>query len=111
MRKLLLLFACWLALMVNPVKVSAGDPDIVVVRIYENYNNVSLSITRGPGKSEYLEFANGSSEKRLAASGEGYFKALYKFYQEGYTLQSSFSNQISSGSSITTLVLVKPAKP
>jgi len=70
-----------------------------------------MSITRGPGKSEYLEFINGTTEKRLSASGEGYYKALFKLYQEGYSLQSTFTAQISESSSLTTLVLAKPAKP
>ncbi|MET4073429.1 hypothetical protein [Hymenobacter sp. UYCo722] len=110
MKKLFLLLACLLALLATPVKASAGDPDIVLVRVYENYTSVSMSITRGPGKSEYLEFINGISEKRLPASGEGYYKALFKLYQEGYSLQSTFTTQISTGSSLTTLVLVKSAK-
>ena len=61
MKKLLLLFVCVLALLANPVKAAAGDPEIVVVRIYENCNTVDMSIIRGPGKTEFLEFKNGSS--------------------------------------------------
>ena len=108
MKKLFLLFACLLALLANPVKAAAGDPEIVVIRIYEYASSVDMSITRGPDKTEYLEFKNGSSEKKLAASGQGYHKVLFKLYQEGYVLQSTFTSQLNAGSSLTTLVLIKP---
>lgn len=111
MKKLFLLCACVLALLASPAKAAAGDPEMVIVRVYENFSTVSLSVSRGPGKTEYLKFANGGSEKKLVASGESYYKVLLKLYQEGYVLQSTFTAQASAGSSFTTLVLVKPTKP
>ena len=111
MKNLFLLLACVLALLANPVIAAAADPEIVVVRIYENYNEVGMSIIRGAANAEYLEFKNGSSKKDLIQSGQGYHKVLFKLYQEGYVLQSTFTSQINTGSSLTTLVLAKPAKP
>jgi hypothetical protein len=111
MKKNFLLFACLLALRANPVKAAAGDPEIVVIRIHEFITSVDMSIIRGPGKTEYLEFKSGSSNKRLEESGQGYYKVLFQLYQEGYVLQSTFTSQVASDDSFTTLVLVKPIKP
>lgn len=110
MKKLFLFLVCVLALRANPVKAAAADPEIVVIRIYEYANTIDMSIVRGPGKSEYLEFNSGLSNKRLEESGQGYYNVLFKLYQEGYVLQSTFTSQVSAGSSYTTLVLAKPAK-
>ncbi|OGX83492.1 hypothetical protein [Hymenobacter coccineus] len=103
MKKLLLLSACLLALAARPAAAQTPSPEIVVVRIYEFPTKVHLVITRGEGKSEVMEFDSGASDKRLTASGEGYYKFINKLYQEGYALQSTFpGNQ-----GFTTLLLVK----
>ncbi|GAB3737452.1 hypothetical protein GCM10027594_18210 [Hymenobacter agri] len=111
MKNIFLFLTCVLALLVNPVNAAAADHELVVVRIYEDYSLVDMSIIRGVENAEYLEFKNGSSKKDLTQSGQGYHKVLSKLYQEGYVLQSTFTSQLNAGSSITTLVRAKPAKP
>lgn len=112
MKKLLLLGACLWALGLNSVMAQAAEPDMVVVRICEFYSSVEMAISHGAGKSEYLKFANGSSKKDLIASAEGYHKELLKLYQQGYTLQSTFTTTLGPGTvNNTTLVFVKAPKP
>lgn len=109
--KLFLLFVCLLALLTNPVKAAAGAPEIVVIRIFEKYKEVDMSIVRGPGKTEYLEFKSGATETKLGEAGQGYHNVLFRLYQEGYVLQSTSTSQVNSGSSFTTLILARAAKP
>ena len=111
MKKLFLLCVCLLALGVNSVRAQAAEPDIVVVRVCEYVGTVELAITRAPGKTEYQEFKNGTNQKSLVASSEGYYKALFKLYQEGYILQSTFTSAASASISNTTLLFVKAPKP
>lgn len=112
MKKLLLLGACLWALSVNPVLAQAADPDIVVVRVNEYIGSVDMVISHGPGKSEFLKFENGTNQKRLTSSAEEYYKVFSKLYQQGYTLQSTFTAALASAnSSNTTLLFVKAPKP
>lgn len=113
MKKPFLLLVCLLALLAipQPVLAAASEPDIVIIQIHESFSKVTMSIVRGPGRAEYLEFPNGSTNRKMAAAGEGYYTVLFKLYQEGYVLQSTFTNQLGSGVPYTTLVLAKPSKP
>ncbi|WP_162549932.1 hypothetical protein [Hymenobacter nivis] len=103
MKKLLFLSACLLALATRPAAAQTPSPDLVVVRMLDNGASVQLVVTRGEGKSEKIEFPSGRTNKRLVASGEGYYKVLSALYREGYVLQSTFSTQ----QGYTTLVLGK----
>ena len=94
-----------------PAKAQASNPDIVVVRVCEFVGTVELAITRAPNKTEYQEFKTGTNQKSLTASAEGYYNALLKLYQEGYSLQSTFTSAASPSVSNTTLLFVKPPKP
>lgn len=89
----------------------AAGSDIVVARICEFYGSVEMVISHGEGKSEYLEFDTGFNKKRLTAAAEGYHKELAKLYQQGYTLQSTFTSSVNAGVDITTLFFVKVPKP
>ena len=105
MKKLLLLCACLLAL-ASPLRVQADPPEIIVVRIYEG-GKTTIIITRGEGKSEKVEIENGQSDKKLVQASEGYYKIFERLYQEGYTLQSTFSSVYSPSIGFTTLLFVK----
>ncbi|MGI4883526.1 MAG: hypothetical protein ACRYFR_01035 [Janthinobacterium lividum] len=111
MKNLLLLSACLLALAARPAAAQAQAPDIVVVRVYETRGTVHFVITRGESKSEDAEFPkSGPYDRRMAIANEGYHKVFSKLYQEGYALQSNFTNVDGSASttdSFTTLLFVK----
>ncbi|MBO2010886.1 hypothetical protein [Hymenobacter negativus] len=111
MKKLFWLGACLLALSVHPVKAQATNPEIAVVRVYEYETWVELVIVRGPDQSEILKFDSGTTEKSLTKSGKGYYNALFKLYQEGYSLQSTFTATPTAAGSFTTLLFVKAPKP
>ena len=81
----------------------AGGPDIIVVRVREGDLTIHVVITRGEGKSEEIEFPNGSRDKRLIASSEGYYKTINKLYQEGYVLKSTFSSSNVNAENMTLL--------
>lgn len=89
MKNLLFLCACLWAL-ATPLRAVAGPPDIIVVRIYEG-NSITAFITRGAGKTEKVSFENGITDENMTLASEAYYKLLQRLYQEGYTLQSTFS--------------------
>jgi len=105
MKKLFFLCACLLALATQPCA-AAAPPEIVVVRIYEGSHTVII-ITRGEGKSEKIEVDNGITDKKLIQANEGYYKVLERLYQEGYTVQSTFSTLYDTNRGFTTLLFAK----
>jgi opacity protein-like surface antigen len=105
MKKLLLLWACLLAL-ASPLQAAAAPPDIIIMRIYES-RKTTIIITRGEGKSEKIEVENGFTDKKLIEANEGYYKVFERLYQEGYTVQSTFSTVYDATSSFTTVLFVK----
>lgn len=108
MRKLIVLGACLLALGVYPSVALAADPEVVVVRVYEQLGSPSrLVISRGAGKTEVLDFPNGYSEKNVVAAAELYHRIVTQLYQEGYVLQGTLKSGDISG----TMLFVKAAKP
>lgn len=105
MKKLLLLCACLLAL-ASPLRAAVSPPDIIIVRIYEG-RKTTIIITRGEGKSEKVEVENGFTDKKLTQASEGYYKVFERLYQEGYTVQSTFSTVYDATSGFTTVLFVK----
>lgn len=105
MKKLILFCACLLAL-AAPARAAVAPPEIIVVRIYEG-SHTTIIITRGEGKSEKIEIENGISDKRLIQANEGYYKVLERLYEEGYTVQSTFSTVYDTNRTFTTLLLAK----
>ena len=105
MKKLLFLCACLWALAMLP-SAAAAPPDIVVVRIYEGMHT-TIIITRGEGKSEKIEIENGVTDKRLTQANEGYYKVFERLYQEGYTVQSTFTTVYDTNRGFTTLLFAK----
>jgi opacity protein-like surface antigen len=105
MKKLLLLCACLLALSA-PLRAAVAPPEIIIVRIYEG-NSTTIIITRGEGKSEKIEIENGMSDKKLIQASEGYYKVIERLYQEGYTVQSTFSTVYDANSGFTTVLFAK----
>lgn len=106
MKKLLLTGACLWALATLP-SVAATPPDIAVVRIYEG-GHTTIVITRGEDKSEKIELDNGLTDKKLIQANEGYYKVFERLYQEGFTVQSTFTTMYSASVSFTTILLTKP---
>ncbi len=106
MKKLLLLGACLWAL-ATPPGVAATPTDMIVVRIYEG-THTTIVITRGEGKSEKIEIDNGITDKRLVQANEGYYQVFERLYQEGYTVQSTFTTAYAADRGFTTLLFVKP---
>ena len=109
--KTFLLSICLLLFSGQSLRAQAAPPEIVIVRIIEYSGTVDVVITRGPGKSEYLEFNSGPFKKQMITASEKYFDFLSKLYQEGYVLQSTFTSTSGSNSSTTTLVLAKTLRP
>jgi hypothetical protein len=107
MKKLLFLGVCLVALASQPVMAQTGGAQVAVVRITEFPATVYVSLTKTEGKSEQWKFDSGRMGKRLDDSGQGYHKLLTDLYQQGYHLQSTFSTEIESDISRTTMVLVK----
>ena len=105
MKKQLLLCACLLAL-AAPLRAAVAPPDIVVVRIYEGAHT-TIIITRGEGKSEKIEVENGIRDERLIQANEGYYKVFERLYQEGYTVQSTFTTVYDANRGFTTLLFAK----
>jgi hypothetical protein len=105
MKKLLLLCACLWAL-VLPLRAIATPPDIIVVRIYEG-SKTTIIITRDEGKSEKVEVENGFTDKKLTQASEGYYKVFERLYQEGYTVQSTFTTVYDASSGFTTVLFAK----
>lgn len=103
MKKLLFLGACLVALASQPVVAQTSGPEVVVVRVFDAGINVHLAINRGKGKTELVTFSSGANDKHLAEAAEGYQQALFKLYQEGYTLKSTFT----TSDRLSTLVFVK----
>ena len=109
--KTLLLSICLLLFSGQSLRAQAAPPEIIIARIIEYSSTVDVVITRGPGKSEYLEFNSGAFKKQLINASEKYYDFLNKLYQEGYVLQSTFTSLHDSNSSTTTLVLAKTPQP
>jgi hypothetical protein len=107
MKKLLLLCAC-LWVLAAPLQAAVAPPEIVVVRVYEGIGKVTIIITRGEGKSEKVEFDRGTSDKNLIQSSEGYYRVFQQLYQQGYTLQSTFSAPRDPDDGFITLLFTKP---
>jgi hypothetical protein len=107
MKKLFFLGACLVALSSQPVMAQTGGPEVAVVRITEFSATVYVSLTKAEGKSEQWKFDSGRMGKRLDDSGQGYHKLLIDLYQQGYRLQSTFSAEVESEVSRTTMVFVK----
>ncbi|RZK62664.1 MAG: hypothetical protein EOO59_01930 [Hymenobacter sp.] len=106
MKKFLFLSALLLAL-AGQARAQTAPAGIVVVRVYEGGSDVTAIITRGEGKSEKVTFANGVTDKNLTRASEGYYKLFERFYQEGYSLQSTFNSVYSANIGYTTLLFVK----
>jgi hypothetical protein len=100
MKKLLFLGACLVALASQPVMAQTAGPEVVVVQAYFPIGTGRVVISRGPGKTEELEFKNGF---RQTAAAESYQQVIAKLYQEGYSIKTSFS----STSGLSTLIFVK----
>jgi hypothetical protein len=101
MKKLLFLGAFLVALASQPVMAQTAGPDVVVVQAYFPVGTGRVVISRGPGKTEELEFKNGF---RQSAAAESYQQVIAKLYQEGYSIKASFG----SGTTIlSTLIFVK----
>ena len=111
MIKLLCLSICLFLLSAPGLRAQTIPPEIVIVRIIEYSGSVDVVITRGPGKSEYLEFNSGPFKKKMTTASEQYYDFLYKLYQEGFVLQSTFTPNTDANSSTTTLVLSKTPRP
>lgn len=83
-----------------------GGPGVLIVRVTEGVWRVNVSITRPDGKSKQLDFENDATGERLNKSGQGYQKAFAGLYQQGYSLQSTFSATARQNDDRTTLVFV-----
>lgn len=108
MKKYLFGCACLVALMGSPVEARVADPEVVIVRIYENASTVQLVLTGPNGRSETVEFINGIGSKKLAATGQGYHAVVTKLYSEGYGLTSTFTGTYpTTNGTMTTLIFTK----
>ena len=109
--KTFLLSIFLLFLSAQSLRAQAAPPEIIIVRIIEYTGSVDVVITRGPGKSEYLEFNSGPFKKQMITASEKYYDLLSKLYQEGFVLQSTFTASTDANSTTTTLVLTKMPRP
>jgi hypothetical protein len=103
MKKLLLLSACLLALSSAPVKAQTAGPQVIVVQVYFTALNTGhLTITRGEGQIENIEFK--STHSRQTNEAETYQRVFNKLYQEGYLLKSTFGP---GAGTLSTLIFAK----
>jgi hypothetical protein len=76
---------------------------VIVVQVYyTGLGNGHLTITRGEGKTEAIEFKQ--TNVKQANEAETCQRVFEKLYQEGYSLKSTFSPGTSS---ISTLIFAK----
>ena len=106
MKNLLLSCALLLALVLPFRSLAVGPPEVVIVRIYEG-GTITAIISRGPGKSEKVEFGSGITDKHLTQAAEGYQALFERFYREGYALKNTFTSAVNEGASYVTLVFTK----
>jgi hypothetical protein len=114
MKKILLFWACLLAL-ASPLQAAVAPPEIVVVRVYCSYGcPIKAVITRSEGKSELVDLrykhADSSmsrSEEELMQNNESYYRLCQRFYQQGYTLQSTLTSPLDNTDSYATLFFAK----
>ena len=112
MKKLLFLGACLVALASQPVKAQAGGADVIVVRVEESYNHVSLTVERAGRDPEGIGFDYDRRVGKAGRASKGYLDALSKFYEQGYAIQAvipGVMNTAATSDRVTcsTLVLTK----
>jgi hypothetical protein len=106
MKKLLLVSACLWALLAEPVRARAAEPDVIVVKVLESRLATRIVIARSWGIPEELEITPGltGSEETVALDvAKKMQQVLAKLYVQGYTIASTFSGE----RGMSTLVLVK----
>lgn len=83
MKNLFLTCACLLALLVSPLRLVAGEPSVVIVRIQDSGGNIAMALTGPNGRTELLEFkASTMTQKGLQASSQGYYTVIDKLYKK-----------------------------
>ena len=106
MKKLLLLGACVGALLTEPVRARASEPELIVVKVLESQLATRIVIARSWGIPEEMEITPdivGNEATVQVKVAQEIQKVLTKLYEQGYTIKSTFSG--AQGAS--TLVLVK----
>jgi hypothetical protein len=103
MKKLLLLCVCLLAVCSSPMMAQTGEPQVIVVQVYYTGLGVGhLTVTRGEGQTEAIEFKQTNPKQTTQA--ETCQRVFNKLYQEGYSLKSTFSP---GAGTISTLIFAK----
>jgi hypothetical protein len=103
MKKLLFLGACLVALASQPVIAQTSVPQVIVVQVYfTGLGTGHLTVTRGEGQTEDIEFKQ--TNIKQATEAETCQRVFEKLYQEGYSLKSTFSPGTGG---ISTLIFAK----
>ncbi|MBH8558578.1 hypothetical protein KB206_14590 [Microvirga sp. STS02] len=86
----------------------AGPPSVVLVQT--NTRNATITISRGPGKTETIEGPAATGAKNQAGIIENLVVAFTGLYAEGYELKNSVTSHISPDMHFETVtyVFVKP---
>jgi len=106
MKKLLLVSACLWALVAQPVRAHAAEPDVVVVKVLESRLATHIMIVRSWGIPEELNITpsiTGNETTVALDMAKEIQKVLAKLYAQGYAITSTFSGERGT----STLVLVK----
>lgn len=86
----------------------AAPPSLVLVQCHERNNTITIS--RGPGKTETMKVEEPRVPKNYAAYAEKLLAIFTALYTEGYEIKSSSVNNINGSAEFetTTYVFVKP---
>ncbi|GAA4036447.1 hypothetical protein GCM10022409_21700 [Hymenobacter glaciei] len=86
-----------------------GSPPSLVVVQFHGRNN-TITISRGPGKTETMKVPEPRLPKNQAAYSEQLLAIFTSLYTEGYEIKNSTVNNITSEGGIETVtyVFVKP---
>ena len=82
----------------------AAPPSLVLVQFHGRNN--TITITRGPGKTEIIEVPEPHVVKNYAASAEKLHAVFTSLYAEGYEIKNSTVNDISGSAPFETVTYV-----
>ncbi|ALW86679.1 hypothetical protein AUC43_17285 [Hymenobacter sedentarius] len=105
MKTLLFWCACFVGWAAGPAQGQTTSPAVVVVRLFDNGNNLIMDIARPTGAPEHREFKP-RDLRAPGAAAERTRQLLAQLYQEGYGLTSTYGGGDHLGST-TTLVFTK----
>jgi hypothetical protein len=110
MKKTFFMLGCLLVLGSTPV-LAQGKPEVVTVRIEEQGFYLYIYTARsGSERVETQELETAKKERPGSLIVRAYQQVMSTYLDQGYTLQSQFTNRFGAENSINTFIFVKPSK-